>query len=84
MKLETLIARLLSIGTALACALTTVGLALGDQRTIVAGIACFIALPILRVAVLVVAFALERDARFVAVGSIVLGIIGLGVVLIGK
>jgi uncharacterized membrane protein len=84
MKLETFIARLLSLGTALACALTTAGLAFGDKRTIVAGIACFIALPILRVMVLVVAFAIERDARFVAVGSLVLGVIGLGVVLIGK
>jgi uncharacterized membrane protein len=60
----------------------TIGLLVGDPRVVVAGIATLIALPILRVAVLVVAFAMRRDLRFAATGLAVLAIIGVGVVLI--
>lgn len=81
MKIETVIARLLSVGTALACVVMTVGLVIGDSSTVNVGIACLIALPVLRVAVLVVAFAKLRDARFVAAGLTVLAIIGLGVAI---
>jgi uncharacterized membrane protein len=81
MKIEAVIARLLSVGTALACVVVTIGLGVGDSSTVDVGIACLIALPVLRVAVLVVAFAKLRDARLVAAGLTVLAIIGLGVAI---
>jgi uncharacterized membrane protein len=79
MKLETIIARLLGVGTAIACALMTVGLVTGATRVVVAGIACLIALPMLRVAVLVVAFARSRELPLAAAGIAVLAIVALGV-----
>jgi uncharacterized membrane protein len=81
--LESLIARLLSAGTAVACALMTAGLVLSAPPLIVAGIACLVALPVVRVGVLIVAFARQRDARFALAGSIALAIIALGVALSG-
>jgi uncharacterized membrane protein len=81
MKIETVIARVLSVGTALSCTIMTIGLVVGDQRTAVVGIACLIALPVLRVAILVVAFAKRCDMRLVAAGLTVLAIIGLGIAI---
>jgi uncharacterized membrane protein len=83
MKLEGIVARQLSIGTAVACILMTLGLALPNERAVVAGITCLVALPVLRVAILVIAFARQLDGRFVALGLAVLAIIGFGAALLG-
>ena len=58
-------------------------LALHPQAVIALGLLLLIATPILCVAVSILAFALERDLRFVVITLIVLGILLLSNVLIG-
>ncbi len=53
------------------------------QSIIALGLLLLIATPILRVAVSIVAFALERDVRFVVITAVVLGILILSNVLVG-
>jgi uncharacterized membrane protein len=76
-QLELLLAGLLLYGTWLASAVTGLGLALsvgGIEGTYVvaAGVALFIALPVLRVLVMLGAFILHRDYRLVIVAAVVL------------
>jgi uncharacterized membrane protein len=84
--LEATLARLLSRGTWLASAVTGAGLVFGfstghrDLRMVTAGIALFILLPVLRVAVMLVAFLRQRDYRFGAFAAFVLIVIALGFV----
>jgi uncharacterized membrane protein YfcA/uncharacterized membrane protein len=59
-------------------------LALHPQAIIALGLMLLIATPVLRVAVSIVAFALERDVRFVVITAIVLVILLLSNVLLGN
>ena len=83
-RLELCLARLLSLGTWLACALITVGIALslvvGSMRTpfIMAGIALIIFLPVLRLLFTLTSFLRARDFPLAAVVALVLTIIALG------
>jgi len=56
---------------------------LQPQSVIALGLLLLIATPILRVAVSIVAFALERDVHFVVITAVVLGILILSNVLLG-
>src|SRR5215471_17057549 len=58
-------------------------LALHPQAIIALGLMLLIATPVLRVAVSIIAFALERDSRFVVITAIVLVILLLSNVLLG-
>jgi uncharacterized protein DUF1634 len=90
---ETLLAGLLGYGTWLASAVVAVGIAVTSAerssagpmspgaRIVMAGIALFIALPVLRLLVMLVVFLRQRDYRFVAITALVLTIILLGLVL---
>ncbi len=74
---EWLLAGLLRYGTWLASGVTGLGLALSlvgveGARVVAAGVALFIALPVLRVLVMLGAFLLNRDYRLVIVTSVVL------------
>ena len=59
-------------------------LVLQPQAIIALGLLLLIATPILRVAVSIVAFALEHDRRFVVITALVLGILLLSNVLLGN
>ena len=83
---ECLLAGLLRYGTWLASAVTGLGLAtslVGVEGThvVAAGVALFIALPVLRVLVLLGAFILNRDYRLVIVTAVVLMTILAGLVI---
>jgi uncharacterized membrane protein len=85
-RTELLLAWLLSYGTWLACGLTGTGLAMsfaGVEGTAVvaAGVALFIALPVLRVLVMLGAFIVDRDYRLVLVATVVLMTILAGLVV---
>ena len=74
---ERLLAGLLRYGTGLASGVTGLGLAMslvGVEGTpvVAAGVALFIALPVLRVLVMLGAFILGRDYRLVIVTTVVL------------
>ena len=76
-QLELLLAGLLRYGTWLASGVTGLGLAMslaGAEGTsvVAAGVALFIALPVLRVLVMLGAFILDQDYRLVIVTSVVL------------
>ncbi|HZV06687.1 MAG TPA: DUF1634 domain-containing protein [Gemmataceae bacterium] len=83
---ELLLAGLLRYGTWLASGVTGLGLAMslvgveGDQ-VVAAGVALFIALPVLRVLVMLGAFLLNRDYRLVIVTTVVLMTILAGLVI---
>ena len=91
--LEHLLARVLHRGTWLAWSVIALGLALPMvgwsqassamiyTRIITAGIALLIALPVLRVVLMVIVFFRARDFRFSAIAMLVLAIILLGSVL---
>jgi uncharacterized membrane protein len=85
LSLENLLAKLLSRGTWLASGVIALGLAVGsfrhDLRIAAAGIALFIALPVARVATMLVVFLRRRDYRFSALAALVLTIIALGIAL---
>ena len=83
---EWLLAGLLRYGTWLACGVTGLGLALSllgaeGARVVAAGVALFIALPVLRVLVMLGAFILNRDYRLVIVTTVVLMTILAGLVI---
>jgi uncharacterized membrane protein len=93
-KLEHLLAIVLHYGTWLASGVIALGLALAllrgspDAKTLVsgmpvvtAGIALLIALPVLRVTLMLIVFVIERDYRFGAIAALVLMIICLGFAL---
>jgi len=83
--LESLLAQLLDKGTWLASAVIGVGLLLMGAGSVGmplvrVGVALFIALPVVRVLVMMVVFWREQDYRFGAIALFVLSIIGLGAV----
>jgi hypothetical protein len=85
-RLELRLASLLSLGTWLACALITVGIALslivGSTRApfLLAGIALIIFLPVLRLLFMLTSFLCARDFPLAATAALVLTIIALGAV----
>jgi uncharacterized membrane protein len=83
---EWLLAGLLRYGTWLASGMTGLGLALSlvgveGTQVVAAGVALFIGLPVLRVLVMLGAFLLDRDYRFVIVAAVVLMMILAGLVV---
>ena len=86
LQAELLLAGLLRYGTWLASGVTGLGLAVslaGVEGTAVVavGVALFIALPVLRVLVMLGAFILNRDYRLVIVATVVLMTILAGLVI---
>jgi uncharacterized membrane protein len=80
--LNRVLARVLEIGTWIASALIAVGMAMLPRTTIVlAGLALFIFLPVLRVLVMFAAFTRRRDGWGMAIAALVLTIILFGVVV---
>jgi uncharacterized membrane protein len=79
---ERRVAVALESGTWAACAAILVGLVWpGAHVLVTAGIALFIALPILRVAWMLVEFVRVRDLRMGAIAALVLAILALAIVL---
>ena len=83
---EWLLARLLRYGTWMASGVTGLGLAMslvGVEGTsvVAAGVALFIALPVLRVLVMLGAFILDQDYRLVIIATVVLMTILAGLVI---
>jgi uncharacterized membrane protein len=83
---ELLLAGLLRYGTWLASGVTGLGLAMSlvgveGIPVVAAGVALFIALPVLRVLVMLGAFLLTRDYRLVIVATVVLMTILAGLVI---
>ena len=88
--LERLLARVLYLGSLLACSVITVGILLSlfhwrtelpsvtGMRLLTAGISLLIFLPILRVVLMLGAFLRERDVLFSGVSVLVLLVIVLG------
>ena len=94
--LERRLSIVLRYGTWLACALIAAGLgcALRDEHAgasgtavtsatqlVTVGIAVLLVLPVLRVVLMAIAFARERDYLFVGIATLVLAVIGLGLAL---
>jgi uncharacterized membrane protein len=76
------VALVLGVGTWLASTVIAMGLVLPHGATVVAtGIALFIALPIVRVAVMLVEFLRRRDYRLGIFSTLVLIIIVVGIAL---
>ena len=85
-RLERLLARVLDQGTWLALGIIGVGWLLSvagwqSVALINGGIALFLLLPVLRVAIMLVGFVRERDYRFGLIAGVVLAIIVLGALL---
>ena len=85
-ELERLIAKVLDRGTWIASGIITLGLALEvagwpGMRVVIVGITIFIALPVLRVFIMLIIFVRERDYRFSIIAALVLMIIALGAAL---
>ena len=83
---ELLLAGLLRYGTWLASGVTGLGLAMSlvgveGARVVAVGVALFIALPVLRVLVMLGAFILNQDYRLVIVTTVVLMTILAGLVI---
>ena len=98
-RLERLLSRVLRYGTWLACTVIASGLvwafldahaaasgiaAAPAMQLVTLGVATLLVLPVLRVTLMAVAFALERDYMFVGIATLVLAIIGLGLALGGR
>ena len=79
-RLEARLAALLSYGTYLACALIAVGLFAGARLTEL-GVAVLIALPAVRVLVMLAWYLRTRDLRLAAICGAVLAILIAGAVL---
>jgi hypothetical protein len=94
--LERRLSIVLRYGTWLACALIAAGLGralLGELarpsdtaaiQLVTVGIAVLLVLPVLRVTLMAIAFAGERDYLFVGIATLVLAVIGLGMALGSK
>ena len=81
LRLESLLAGLLYHGTWTASAVIGVGLLLANMHVVMAGVGMFILLPTLRVVLMLIIFARQRDYRFVVIAAIVLAIILAGVAI---
>jgi uncharacterized membrane protein len=87
-RLESLLAGLLNVGTWLASIVIAAGLVLSlfhdrtpfptDVQMVTAGIGLFVLLPILRVILMLTIFVKERDYKFAAAAAVVLLIIFAG------
>ena len=85
-QVDLLLAGSLRYGTGLATGVTGLGLALSlvgveGAPVVAAGVALFIALPVLRVLVMLGAFILDQDYRLVIVATVVLMTILAGLVI---
>jgi hypothetical protein len=95
-KLDCWLAALLEYGTWIACAVIAAGLLLNavtgagtaqakdapwGAKVITAGVGLFVLLPVLRVTLMLVVFARQRNRRYVAIAATVLAIIAAGCVL---
>lgn len=84
-ELDELLAKVLLRGTWLGSSVIALGLALPmtgwSGKITTAGIGLLIALPVLRVLLMLIVFVRERDLRFSAIAMLVLVIIFLGSVL---
>jgi uncharacterized membrane protein len=83
---DLLLAGLLRYGTALASGVTGLGLAMSligveGAQVVAVGVALFIALPVLRVVVMLGAFILDQDYRLAVVATVVLLTILAGLVV---
>ena len=78
-RLEDLIELGLKIGLALSTALLLVGLVLGLDTALRAGIVLLMLTPVARVVVVTVGLALERDWLFTLVSLFVLGVLASGI-----
>jgi uncharacterized membrane protein len=76
--LERVLAVVLGWGTWLASAVIAAGLVLGDMRVTAGGVASLIALPVVRVAIMLGAFARARDGRAAAIAALVLVVLAAG------
>ncbi|MDE3198972.1 MAG: DUF1634 domain-containing protein [Acidobacteriota bacterium] len=89
-RLDRTLTALLHYGSWFACALIVLGLTLalrgrGDgMRIVVWGIGLFIVLPPIRVVVMLIEFLRERDYRLALSATIVLTIIGVGLLLASR
>lgn len=79
-SMDRLLARFLQCGTWAACALIGTGL-LFDAKALTAGVALFILLPVLRVVVMLAAFAQQRNYLYVTIAATVLAVIAAGCVI---
>lgn len=80
--LERRLSVLLRVGTWLASAVIAFGLVLpSGARVVMMGIALFVALPIVRVTVMLVEFLRGRDYRIATISALVLAIIAVGIAL---
>jgi uncharacterized membrane protein len=80
-RLERLLAGLLYYGTWVASGVIALGLMAFGTNATTLGIAVFILLPVLRLAVMAAAFIWQKDYRFGLISGLVLAIIGLGLAL---
>jgi uncharacterized membrane protein len=79
-ELNLRLASLLDAGTWLGSATVAIGLAMTPgTRIVLAGIGIFLALPVLRVAAMLIAFARRRDYRPALVAGLVLAVIAAGI-----
>jgi uncharacterized membrane protein len=92
---ERLIANLLRYGTWIACALIAIGMAAGALQPlgyslpfglyapglVRTGVALFIALPVARVALMLITFLRERDTVYALIAALVLAIIAAGILI---
>ena len=95
-RIESLLAGVLNVGTWLASVVIAAGLVLSlfyertpfptGAQVVTAGIALFVLLPILRVIMMVTIFAKERDYQFAVVATVVLLTIfaGIAIGILGK
>jgi hypothetical protein len=87
LSLDRLLAKFLQAGTWAACALIGAGLLLQAwpvpwaTHAVTAGVALFVLLPVLRVALLLVVFARQRNTLYAAIATAVLVVIAAGCVL---
>ena len=80
-RLETVLARVLGTGTAIASALIALGIVAGLPAATTAGIVAIIALPAVRVTLMLIAYLHARDGRAAAIALAVLAILALGVIV---
>jgi uncharacterized membrane protein len=81
--LDRRVALLLGAGTWLASAIIAAGLAVPSSPLVNAGVGLFIALPILRVVLLLVGFLRRHDYRIAFISASVLAVILVGIALGG-
>ena len=79
--LEDVIEKALSAGLALSTFMLVVGLVLGADQPLRWGIILLMLTPVVRVAVVTLGLALERDWTFAAISAFVLAVLGSGILV---